>query len=503
MKTLYLFYSVLLIYLFVGSNSKAQNLLTTTPEVPKSHPRLFIVPEDIPNLKAKLNHADFSSTRQSVMHSNQPLMKAFKYLLYENQNDGRSSVRGALSLLDEMLADNGKIAKRRGRRYMDMITSAACVYDWCYPLLSSTEKNDFMLKFSAIHNLHSPYYPAKPEHDALSSHNAEGWFWNQLQIGLAIYDENPTVFQNASDIFFKNFQEARNWIFKSHHHHQDDYIGIRLPHALLTAFLYKKITGKDVFTSDLKYVAYQLVYGMRPDKTQIRKGDVSDDSGVYEGFNNVIGLTADYYNDPYLYSFEEIAPFRPFNQEIEDFFSKFLFRDLNYNKKNFKDLPTVKYFPEPVGGEIILRNGWDLSSKNSSDALVQMRIGNYWFGGHQGLGAFGHFSLYYKGALAIRSGMWQGSKSKAWSHHSFSYYQQTIAHNGLLVYDPSIKNTVLKSKVVKTDGGVRWPFKNELQPHNIDVVLDPNEGFKYAEEIAHEIGPNPDKPEFEIGRAHV
>ncbi len=258
----------------------------------------------------------------------------------------------------------------------------------------------------------------------------------------------------------------------------------------------KKLTGKDIFSADQEFVPYQLIYSLRPDKQLIRRGDVGDDSGVYAKFGGAIGLTAEYYDDPYLRELSDMYLFKDFNEDVVNFFVKFLFRPANAETKSLATLPLTKYFPEPVGSEMVARTGWDMYRYNSPTAIVHMRIGQYYWGAHQHKD-FGTFQIYYKGNLTGDSGLYQeNSQTNFGSSHWKNYYRSTIAHNGLLIYDPNEKNSGGGWTNTKVDGGVRWPLNNDVQPNTLATLLNPSNGYKYGEVIAHEFGPDQVKPEF-------
>lgn len=479
-----------LFLLFINSQISNAQLLTNVPSVPKTHPRVFIVPGDIPELKKKINQPEFFLIKNTIYTSNQPILKAFRYLIDGDQIDGFSAIQGALTELRETNAE------ANGRKLWNSVFKGACVYDWCYDLLTPNQKADFQNEFSRIHNAHAPFWPAKNQNDALVGHNAAGWYWNQIVAGLAIYDENPVIFDNAMRLFFKNFQEARNFYYKSHLHHQGHYMGGYYSHEVQISWLIKKITGKDIFIADQQYVPYQLLYSLRPDKQQLRRGDVSDDSGVWAKFPGALGMAAEYYDDPYLRELSDMNIYKEYNEDVVNFFTKFLFRKADAQRAPLENLPLTKYFPEPVGAEMIARTGWDLYKYNSPTAIVHMRIGQYYWGAHQHKD-FGTFQIYYKGNLTGDSGLYQESSSSDYgSSHWKNYYRSTIAHNGLLIYDPNEKYSGGNKTNVKVDGGVRWPLNNDIQPDFLSDLLNPDNGYKYGEVIAHEFGPDQIKPEF-------
>jgi heparin/heparan-sulfate lyase len=141
-------------------------------------------------------------------------------------------------------------------------------------------------------------------------------------------------------------------------------------------------------------------------------------------------------------------------------------------------------------GEMIARTGWTFGV-DSPDAVVHMRIGNYFFGNHQRKD-WGTFQIYYKGPLAICSGVYEGTNSSYGTDHWESYYHQTIAHNGLLIFDPS--ETMQKGAA--NDGGQYWPNNGSDHPRDMATLLDSSNGYKMGEVTAHEFGPDSMTPDY-------
>jgi heparin/heparan-sulfate lyase len=97
---------------------------------------------------------------------------------------------------------------------------------------------------------------------------------------------------------------------------------------------------------------------------------------------------------------------------------------------------------------MVARTGWGAAS-----VIAQMRVNIMNFVGHQHLDG-GSFEIYYKGPLAIHSGVYQGVTGGYGSPHHSNFYQRTVAHNSLLVYDPDEKFTAGKREL-GNDGGQR------------------------------------------------
>jgi heparin/heparan-sulfate lyase len=123
-----------------------------------------------------------------------------------------------------------------------------------------------------------------------------------------------------------------------------------------------------------------------------------------------------------------------------------------------------------------------------------MKITEYNFANHQHLDA-GAFQIYYQGALAMDSGLYQGGSSGAYgSPHCLNYYWRTIAHNSLLIYDP---NEDFGRRGYGNDGGQRLP-NGRSEPRNLDVLLAPANGYRTGKVLAHGFGPDPQTPQYTL-----
>ena len=198
-------------------------------------------------------------------------------------------------------------------------------------------------------------------------------------------------------------------------------------------------------------------------------------------------LAASYYHDGYILANWLKDPVIDPNNQLYDFLwpeagtkamssvdskiFEFLWRDPELKPQSLTDLPLSRYYDSPYGW-MTARTGWDENS-----VIAQMRVNIYNFGGHQHADA-GSFELYYKGPLAIHSGVYQGVNGGFGGAHHRNFYQRTIAHNSLLIYDPDETFGQAGGKALANDGVQRIVLKEPLvlkdiqQPaHETGVVL--------------------------------
>jgi hypothetical protein len=450
------------------------------PRVPDGHPRVYVRASDLPGIRAKLALPEFQSDWQRVQEAaqEQPLAGAFVYLVQGDRATGRAAVDRTLTTLEE---------STDGRVFESPTHWAACVYDWCYDLLTPDEKQAFIKEFLRIATSHDPGYPAAPDPGAVVGHVAEGWLLTgQLPEGVAIYDESHTLYDAAARLFVDKFVPARNFHYQGHSHHQGDSYQSRFAHDLAAAWLFRRMGAGDVFSADMQYVGYQGIYWLRPDGQQLRAGDTYDDAGRQNSRRRIALLAGAYYHDPYLLTLADSDLFQ--RRAVFDCVLELLFREPNVVKRPLSELPLTKYFAPPTG-EMVARTGWEMG-KDSTAAVVHMRIGEVFFGNHQRRD-FGTFQIYYRGALAIPSGVYEGTDSGYGTDHWNGYYHQTLAHNGLLVFDPKEPTERLRPF---NDGGQRVPPNGADHPVNLDWLL--HRDYCWGVVTAHAIGPQAAAPEY-------
>jgi heparin/heparan-sulfate lyase len=450
------------------------------PSVPNEHPRVYLRASDLDAIRARLN-GPLSSTWDRVRGSNDCVSLALRYLIDNDVDAGHSAIDQARSTVSGC---------SNAREVTNGQHQATIVYDWCYPLLTADDKSFFISQFKRVAGLHAPGYPAaspSQSGSAIVGHDTEGWTLGQVTGGIAIHDEETEMWSAASDNVFNYFFPVRNFFYPAHMHHQGDaYIGERFAPDLYYLWLFHRMGAGKVFVDEAQYVAYQVLYNVRPDlpPIQMRSGDSYDPNGDSPNKRRMLMLAGSFYQDPYLLWFHDNVPYSgpgSFDRAMSAIFRP------DIQTRPVSELPTTMFFPDPMG-EMVVRTGWDLSGTASPDAVIQMRIGGYFFGNHQHKD-FGTFQVYYKGPLAIMTGVYQGDNSDYGSDHWEDYYHDVISKNGLLIYDPSES----PSRGVNS-GGQRWPNGGQDHPSMLNDLQ--TKGYRMGQVTAHEFGPSLQTPVY-------
>ncbi len=446
--------------------------------LPIGHPRVYVRPGDVADIRAKVTTPEFRGSWEQVKAAQSDprhgwFFSAFVYLVGQDKETGRRAIEGSLRAVK---------ASTDARTFGMPFHLSAIVYDWCYDLLTAEEKRQFIAEFERIAGSHTPGYPAKPRGHGVIGHDTEGWvLTGQIPAGAAIYDESATLYDAAMVLFHNVFVPPRNFHYQGHAHHQGDSYFSRFLYDQAASWLFRRMGMGDVFSREQQFVPYQILYNLRPDGQQMRRGDTFDDSGrgdsgkIEDSKRLSLLLTAYYYDDRYLLGAGQSDLFHDLGAFERVF--ELLFRKPGFRSRPLSELPNTKYFAEPIG-EMVARTGWTLGAE-SRDTVIAMRIGQYFFGNHQRKD-FGTFQIYYRGALAISSGLYRGYETEHWTH----YYHETLAHNGLLIVDPEEPGV--------SDGGQRLP-EGRNNPMELQTILS---RYKMGEVTAHEFGPDRLRPEY-------
>jgi len=459
------------------------------PVPPAEHPRLYLRAEHAAQLPQRLKDPVLQPAvkRLQGQAEKSPQSKvewdAIQYLVTQDGNLGRTTIEATLPMLQKcVLADRQDACRETGR----MMVTGAIVYDWCYSLLTPEEKQAFIQELVRLAKTQECGYPPTGQ-GSVTGHSSEAMIMrDMLSAGIAIYDEFPDMYRLAAGRIFREHLPARNWFYPGHAYHQGDSYG---PHRFswdtYPLWIFERIGAGNVYNPEQQFVPYLWIYTTRPDGQRLRAGDTFASSAPSgQPWSQYIGtlLTASYYNDGILLDQYQRQGGSGGNETIFEV----LWRDTTLAPKSISTLPLSRYFGSPFGWTVA-RTGWDQNA-----VIAEMKINEYNFVNHQHLDA-GAFQVYYKGAMAVDSGVYEGGAAGGYgSTHCLNYSWRTIAHNSLLVYDPNEK---FGGRGYGNDGGQRLPH-GRSEARNLSVLLAQENGYRTGTVLAHGFGPDSQAPDF-------
>ena len=459
-----------------SSTTQVSATFSTSGPLP-THPRLLVRKNEVSSIATRLSNSLFSSvtsyytsqksysttgvvTTDSPSESIRQKMEALA-LEYLTDNTKTASGTQAIQLAISYLNSYGTIATAVPSDYNklsytnEMIIGAALVYDWCYPLMTATDKNNLQAAMKLVCKRTEYGLPNTSNTQYMSGHYGELNPSVYVAVGIATHDEDPTFFNFAYNEQVNGFAPTRNPLYASGTHHQGaQYIHVRGGNELLQHFMLNKL-GISPYVPAINTFALRDIYGMIPQKTdQDRMPEGDGHNGLLMSWPQILYLSSNLSKDPYL----QYVAKNSLTQLSSQVARLFIYFDPSITYLNPENnLCQTKFFPSP-SGMMIARTKWDIDASGySSNAMVAlMDMKEYNTMNHTHLDG-GHFSIYYKGHLALDAGIYQGSDANnEWGATNYNnYYTRTIAHNCMLIYDPneSLPWVASSAKAVARDGG--------------------------------------------------
>ena len=369
--------------------------------------------------------------------------RAFRALLSGKKEDAEDAVENLFFLLENTSFVGGIMHARYSGH---LIFLSAEIYDWCYEFLTPEQKQFIIEKceWYAAEYFEIGYPPIKQ--GAVTGHGGEAQLLRDLlAFSIAVYDERPDIYAFCAGRIFDEFVPNNEYMLGCGYHHDGPAYGsYRYTCLLWSALLFYTMSGKKAYSETVERLADSFLYCTHPDGQSLRIGDeYNEKKAEYSRqapFAVPMFLAAAYTgNGRYWEEYRKSERYTEYllpSQRGDDYyrygsFGEGLFSPVVYLMwrrltpvKETAPLLPYRYFGTPVG----------LTIFNDGERMVLMKIGELHaspFGSHDHMDT-GCFQIFYKGALATDSGIYDNYSSS----HRYCYAVRTSAHNCLTVFDP-------------------------------------------------------------------
>ena len=334
------------------------------------------------------------------------------------------------------------------RQFGFLMFTAACVYDWCYDLLTDTDKVQIVAGVQHKVCEGENERGAKMEvgfppsgQGAISGHGTELQILRDyLAFAIAISDEYPGWWEYIGGRFYSEYVPVRREFYRAGLYPQGTslYIQIRYSADLFAALLCRAAFGAIPYDEkDMMRVA-RSVYGYElPAGWAFASGDDHTTDKRFINLGLISLLSSHLFRDETVRA--QLEYFKSNYTDFGDYFTSggsvalYLICSSSGVKAagdRRENLPLLQYNGGWLG-QLIARNGWD-----EKQAAVLAKIGCRSTANHEHNDA-GQFQIFYRSMLAGDT----GSYDKYGDPHHYWYHQATVAHNSLLIYDPALADT--------------------------------------------------------------
>lgn len=393
------------------------------------------------------------------------------------------------------------------REFGLVMFTAACVYDWCYELLSEDDK--FRITSGCEHlicrgdvaggeHIGPSSWPCKMEmgfppykQRALTGHGAE----NQLQrdylsFAIAIYDEYPEWYEFISGRFYQEYVPARSFYYTAGTFPQGTggYNCGRFTADLYAAVLLWAATGENPYREeDMRRVVYGLIAPVTDvsERNIFPIGDFYTTSYPKMRVGTVPIISSYLFNDPTARAIAKgDGEFCEFGAGLDALtpatFLIYSSRGTKTAKDAYGSFPLINYNGGWYGQTVARRS----FEKNSPVSLMKVQCRTTANHDHC---AAGTFQIYYKGTLTGDMGDYTGVAYGM--THCVRFMRSTIAHNGLLIYNPALRDTEqVTDERGRVTNGQRYYYcgaqrRDFGEPESLEALL--SDAYKTGEVLGH------------------
>ena len=474
------------------------------PILPPAHPRLFVNPSYLPELRRRVMRGENLPVWKKVEAvAKKPCdivlppgegeipgddkleqiisQKAFYYLITEEAAVGQEAVALIRPYLERVSYGNMlDITRKVG----NAIHTAALVYDWCYPLMTPEDREVLRANMLRLAQTMECGWPPFGQ-NILNGHGNEAQINRDLlSMAIAVYDEDPVPYRYCSYAVLETLVPMRRFEYQSPRHSQGiSYGAYRLGWELQAKLLMERMAGKPIFAPNINQLYLYWLFMRAPCGFMLRDGDGSSWTPYWSSPQAFLLFTA--------FSASPVVKgeFLRQNPQKVNPVLYLLVNDPDLMAESSLDsLPLTLDFGPVIGG-MVARTGWKMG-RDSNDAVISVKGGGYHFGNHDHADA-GDFQIYYRGPIVSPLGIYKVYGTG----YDMNFAKRSASRSMLLVVDP-------KEKFLKTeanDGGSRFI---QSTPRSLED-LQSNPQFNYGKVLSCSFGPSKSRPAFSVFSANL
>ena len=397
--------------------------------------------------------------------------KALGYLIDGHELYGYQAIHCMKQVLDTL--DIQIINSNQEREFGNVMFTAALVFDWCYDLLTDTDRDQLIAgveyKVGKVKNDYGTSFSIKfppTKVGAVSGHGSERQLLrDMLAAAIAFYGYNGNNwYQWIGTLFYEHYVPVRNYYFESGISQQGvgTYASGRHIADMFSAWIMMtaaekaedKYPYKNIHTTIRSFLGYETTPGLI--YTDGDGGGKTQQQNNYE-FRAMAYMTAYLFEDePMLAQARSMRPTVAFGKdmriditiEIQSplYVALTGMSDITPADDKYEGMELIQYNGSPVG-QYVTHEAYGVTDS----ASVFMRLKEVTTANHEHADA-GNFMIYYKGMLSADNGWYDGYSS----NHNRYYHQATVSHNSLLIYNPD-KPGLSGNDATYYSGGQKWP----------------------------------------------
>ncbi len=438
------------------------------------HPRIFLNSERLKRLRKKIaaDSEDWKLLKKETRGDSGNMLSEALYSVLSGDPD---SCQEAIRVAHKKMQDKHLGNSRGG--------DVAVVYDWCYPMMSPSQRQWFIDTL----NRWADRYMSRLKAGEWPDRTGLGNYWPRFSysfavIGLATWGDNPRAME-----WINYFRDGRWPIEKGFLDLIAEgggwpegivYDGIANFSRMRAVDAWRIATGEDLFESS-KW--FKERFGTL--LLQHRPGSIESYDTVFHPYAS----NGDYErNRDTMDSYWRIAalilvdryPRKPLSQQLRAYLSApptarsnpfIQYAELIwFDPDGPAAPPTLTAHFDKSLGKVAMRSGWPDGARDldKNVTLVNFQCGDF-YSYHQHLDQ-NSFLLYRNAPLLLDSGIYSGNGT---STHDSNYYIRTIAHNSLLVYNPDEDFTHVRYNAYSNDGGQRAVYPATRAPLSVAQYL--------------------------------